>query len=212
MFATENEFSIFFTAKLKKYGMRTTRIESHTTGNGIPDLYVDGHGFDCFIELKNDKKLSVHDKTIKVQWRPGQQAWMYEYFLKHKCYNCCLTIIACTDGWFIIPMTQIFKDSTVYNADNFGISYKDLKNITICRLLHFMSTHFTSSDTYRSAIIAMADKFWSFSDGLVTDCVDYDPEVLWNKQTIDDTFDAHVFESAKLEMFSTLERTMQNIN
>lgn len=209
MYDTENDFSTFLTTKLSKLGMRATRLESHSTSNGIPDMFIDGYGFDTFIELKNDKKHSIKDKVIKVHWRPGQQPWMYEYFLKHKHSKCCLTVVACTDGWFIIPMTQIFKNNTVYNADNFGISYNDLKHVTIGRLIHLMSTHFSSSDTYRNAIIAMVNKFWRFSDGTT---VDYDPDVLWNKQTIDDMFDARVFESAKLEMFSTLEGTMRNVD
>lgn len=209
MYDTENDFSTFLTAKLSKLGMRATRIESHNTSNGIPDMFIDGYGFDTFIELKNDKKHSIKDKVIKVQWRPGQQPWMYEYFLKHKHSKCCLTVVACNDGWFVIPMTRIFKDNIVYKVDNYSISYNDLKHATIGRLFHLMSTHFSSSDTYRSAIIAMVNKFWRFSDGTT---VDYDPDALWNEQTIDDTFDACVFESAKLEMFSTLESTMRNVD
>ena len=209
MYDTENDFSTFLTTKLSKLGMRVTRLESHGTSNGIPDMFVDGYGFDTFVELKNDKKHSIKDKVIKVQWRPGQQPWMYEYFLKHRHSKCCLTVVACTDGWFVIPMTQIFINNTVHNANNFGISYNDLKHVTIGRLFHLMSTHFRSSDTYRSAIIAMVNKFWRFSDGTT---VDYDPDVLWNKQTIDDTFNVCVFESAKLEMFSTLEGTMRNVD
>ena len=206
MYTTENEFSTLLSVKLTTHGMRVTRIESHTTGNGIPDMYIDGHGFDCFIELKNDRKLSVHDKIIKVQWRPGQQAWMYDYFLRHRKSKCCLTIIACTDGWFVIPMTKIFKDNVVYNADNYGISYDDLKHVTLGRLLHLMTTHFAFTDTYRSAIIAMVDRFWPH------DKVDYDSEALWNSINIDDIFSSDVFESAKLEMFLTLENTMRNVD
>lgn len=210
MHNTESEFSKSFTNKLNHSGIRVTRIESHGTGNGIPDMFIDGYGFDTFIELKNDRKASINDKVIKVQWRPGQQGWMHEYFLKHKRSKCCLTIIACTDGWFIVPMTQIFKNSTVCNAVKFGISYDDLKHVTIGRLLHLMSTHFEyKNDTFRTAIIAMVNKFWRFNDGTT---VDYDPDVLWSKQTIDDMFDACTFESAKLEMFSTLEGTMRNVD
>ena len=206
MYATENDFSTFLTTKLKKLGMRATRIESHGTGNGIPDLFVDGYGMDCFIELKNDKKLSIHDKVIKVAWRPGQQAWMYEYFVSHRRSKCCLTIIACSDGWFVIPMTKVYKDNTIYNVDNFGISYEDLKYVTLGRLLHLMTTHFEFGTDYRTVIEAMVNKFWMFNG----EVLDHDPEVLWNKQTIDNQFEPEVFESAKLEMFLTLENTMRN--
>lgn len=206
MYATENDFSTFLTAKFSKLGIRVTRLESHGTGNGIPDMFVDGHGFDCFIELKNNKKLSIHDKIIKVQWRPGQQAWMYEYFLKHNKSKCCLTIIACSDGWFVIPMTKIFKENIIYNADSYAIAFDNLKNITIGRLLDLMTTHFARTDTYRTAIIAMVDKFWKSTN------IDYDPEVLWNSKNVDYVFDSNVFESAKIEMFLTLENTLKNVD
>ena len=207
MYSTENDFSIALTKRLSKLGMRATRIESHGTGNGIPDMYIDGHGFDCFIELKNDKKASITDKVLKVEWRPGQQAWMYEYFLKHKRSKCCLTIIACSDGWFVIPMTKVYKGDVVYNVDNYGISYEDLKHITIGRLLHLMTTRFEFGTDYRNAINSMVNMFWRFNDGSV---IDYDPDALWNEQTIDNQFEPEVFESAKLEMFLTLESTMRN--
>lgn len=211
MYATENDFSKALTNKLSKLGMRAIRFESHGTGNGIPDMFVDGYGFDIFIELKNDKKASINDKVIKVQWRPGQQAWMYEYFLKHRHSKCCLTIIACIDGWFIIPMTKIFKDNVIYNANNYAISYDDLKNVNICRLLHLMSTHihFALPETYRFAINAMVKLFWSFKDGTT---VDYDPEVLCDSKNVDDVFNSKVFESAKLDMFLTLENTLKNVD
>ena len=202
MYQTEKDFSKALNTRLSKLGMRVTRLESHGTGNGIPDTFIDGCGFDIFVELKNDKTLSIHHKNIKVQWRPGQQPWMYDYFIKHKHYRCCLTIIACADGWFVIPMTRIYKNDTVHNANKFSISYNDIQRVNVVRLLHFMSTHFSSCISYRTAIEAMVDRFWK--------TVDYDTEVLWDSNSVDDEFDRDVFESAKLDMFLTLENTLMN--
>ena len=88
MYRTEAEFSKALTARLRKEHIRVTRIESHGTGNGIPDMFVDGRGVDTFLELKNDPTISIHNKVIKVAWRPGQKAWMFEYFCKHTLKNC----------------------------------------------------------------------------------------------------------------------------
>ena len=44
MYKTEAEFSKALTARLRKEHIRVTRIESHGTGNGIPDMFVDGRG------------------------------------------------------------------------------------------------------------------------------------------------------------------------
>ena len=76
MYKTEHEFSRSFSDRLAKARLMVTRIESHNTGNGIPDMFVCGHGLDTWLELKNDPKLSIKDKQIKVAWRPGQIVWM----------------------------------------------------------------------------------------------------------------------------------------
>ena len=62
MYNTEHAFSVAFCSKLKKAGLFVTRIESHGTGNGIPDIFVCGRGLDTWLELKNDPKLSIKDK------------------------------------------------------------------------------------------------------------------------------------------------------
>ena len=125
LFNSEKDFSRALRTRLSKHGFMTTRIETHGTVNGMPDLYVCGFGYDCFIELKNDKQLSMHDKNIKVQWRPGQQSWMLEYYIKHVNKKCCLTIVAVEGGYYIIPMTCVYQRNTVFNAQNLFISDKD---------------------------------------------------------------------------------------
>ena len=203
MYKTEHEFSKSLSDRLTKAGLMVTRIESHNTGNGIPDMFVCGRGLDTWLELKNDPKLSIKDKAIKVAWRPGQVAWMYTYFQKHRTKSC-LTLVAASDGIFIIPMTAAFKDHLVYNPQS--ISYEDLKWINICRVLEAMSTYWIkgSDENYLDMINSFADEFYPG--------VDYDPECLFNPDMLDITANAEVFNGNKLDIIMTLEATIRNNN
>lgn len=202
MYKTEHDFSKSFSDRLAKARLMVTRIESHNTGNGIPDMFVCGRGLDTWLELKNDSKLSIKDKVIKVAWRPGQLAWMYTYFQKH-ITKCCLTLVAVSDGIFIVPMTETFEDHVVYNPQS--ISYEDLKWINIPRVLEAMSTYCMkqySKDTYLDMINSFVDKFYPR--------VDYDPECLFNPDMLDQTANTSVFNDGKLDIIMTLEATTRN--
>ena len=201
MYKTEHEFSKSLSDRLAKAGLMVTRIESHNTGNGIPDMFVCGRGLDTWLELKNDPKLSVKDKVIKVAWRPGQVAWMYTYFQKHRTKSC-LTLVAASDGIFIIPMTAIYKDHVVYNPQS--ISYEDFKWINIWRVLEAMNTYWIkgSDENYLDMINSFVDEFYPG--------VDYDPECLFNPGMLDKTANAEVFNGNKLAIIMTLEATARN--
>lgn len=205
MYKTEHDFSKSFSDRLAKARLMVTRIESHNTGNGIPDVFVCGRGLDTWLELKNDPKLSIKDKAIKVAWRPGQLAWMYTYFQKHMFKNC-LTLVAASDGIFIIPMTEIFTNHIVYNPN--GISYEDLKWIDICRVLTAMSTYCVKCNddnrTYLDMLNSFIDEFYPG--------VDYDPECLFNPDMLDKTANTKVFNGIKLDIIMTLEATTHNNN
>ena len=203
MYKTEHDFSKSFSDRLAKARLMVTRIESHNTGNGIPDIFVCGRGLDTWLELKNDPKLSIKDKVIKVAWRPGQVAWMYTYFQKHMFKNC-LTIVAASDGIFIIPMTCAFKDHMIFNPQS--ISYKDLKWIDICRVLDAMSTYWVKRDDDTRTYLDMLN---SFVDEFYPD-VDYDPECLFNPDMLDKTANTEVFNNGKLDIIMTLEATIRN--
>lgn len=200
MYKTEHEFSKSLSDRLTKAGLMVTRIESHNTGNGIPDMFVCGRGLDTWLELKNDPKLSIKDKVIKVAWRPGQVAWMYTYFQKHRTKNC-LTLVAASDGIFIIPMTATFKDHIVYNPQ--GICYEDFKWINIWRVLEAMSVYWID-ERYLGMINSFVDEFYPG--------VDYDPECLFNPDILDITADIEVFNSNKLDIIMTFEATIHNNN
>ena len=203
MYKTEHAFSKSLSDRLTKAGLMITRIESHNTGNGIPDMFVCGRGLDTWLELKNDPKLSVKDKVIKVAWRPGQVAWMYTYFQKHRTKSC-LTFVAVSDGIFIIPMTATFKDHVVYNPQS--ISYEDLKWINICRVLEAMNTYWIkgSDENYLDMLNSFVDEFYPG--------IDYDPECLFNPDMLNITANAEVFNNMKLDIIMTLEATIRNNN
>ena len=201
MYKTEHEFSKSLSDRLAKAGLMVTRIESHNTGNGIPDMFVCGRGLDTWLELNNDPKLSVKDKVIKFAWRPGQVAWMYTYFQKHRTKSC-LTLVAASDGIFIIPMTAIYKDHVIYNPQS--ISYEDFKWINIWRVLEAMNTYWIkgSDENYLDMINSFVDEFYPG--------VDYDPECLFNPDMLDKTANAEVFNGNKLDIIMTLEATVRN--
>lgn len=201
MYKTEHEFSKSLSDRLAKAGLMVTRIESHNTGNGIPDMFVCGRGLDTWLELKNDPKLSIKDKVIKVAWRPGQVAWMYTYFQKHRTKSC-LTLVAASDGIFIIPMTATFKDHTVYNPQS--ISYEDFRWINIWRVLEAMSVYWIKDpdENYLDIINSFVDEFYPG--------IDYDPECLFNPDLLDKTADIEVFNGDKLDIIMTLEATIRN--
>lgn len=205
MYKTEHDFSKLLLDRLAKARLMVTRIESHNTGNGIPDMFVCGRGLDTWLELKNDPKLSIKDKVIKVAWRPGQLAWMYTYFQKHMFKNC-LTLVAASDGIFVIPMTEIFTNHIVYNPNS--ISYEDLKWIDICRVLTAMSTYWVKCNDDDRTYLDMLN---SFVDEFYPD-VDYDPECLFNPDLLYKTANTKVFNGIKLDIIMTLEATNRNNN
>lgn len=199
MYNTEHAFSVAFCSKLKKAGVFVTRIESHGTGNGIPDMFVCGKDWECWIELKNMPDKSIYNQVITVPWRPGQVAWMFQYFNTVCMYNC-LTIVACCDGVIIIPMIHPFKERKVYNPT--GIAWKDWSKINVQRVLKAMSTYIRGADNYLDLINKLCNRFYTG--------VEYDPECLWNPDLLFSQADYKVFNSQKLDSIMTMEFTLMN--
>ena len=203
MYSSEAAFSKAFTAKLIKAGLSVTRIESHSTGNGIPDIFVQGYGKDFWIELKNSK-VSCNKDCVTVSWRPGQQAWAYEYYKFHAKKKQTLTLMSDTDGLFIIPMTTTYLHNKVTKP--WFISYEELRlnhsSLTdLIRLLIF-TTHnldYSPSRTYRDAIIHWVNEYYP------DDC-DYDPEVIWPYESIsiDSTFEQAIMDKAQFDLWRNM--------
>lgn len=124
MWESEQKFSHYLIQRLKNEGFMCSRIETHGTLNGMPDMFVQGNGMDTFIELKNMKKASVNDERLKVPWRPGQVAWATIYRNAHR-YNvngfditrCSWTFIGCSDGIIALPMWSNFMLNEVNASD-----------------------------------------------------------------------------------------------
>ena len=199
MYNTEHDFSKALCSKLKKARTFITRIESHGTSNGIPDLFVAGVGWDCWIELKNMPDKSIYSKVLTVPWRPGQIPWALQYF-NTVCTHNCLTIVACCDGVVIIPMICAFEKHKVYNP--IGITWKDWSRINVPRVLNAMSTFIRGFDNYLGLINKLCAVFYPG--------VDYDPECLWNPNLLYYPVDYKVFNSQKLDVIMTMEFTAMN--
>ena len=124
MWENEQKFSQYLIGRLKNEGFVCNRIETHGTLNGMPDMFVQGHGMDTFIELKNMKKSSVNDERFKVPWRPGQVSWATVYRNTHihniNGFNIARyswTFIGCSDGIIALPMCSNFMLNEVNTSD-----------------------------------------------------------------------------------------------
>ena len=124
MWENEQKFSRCLIKRLKNEGFMCSRIETHGTLNGMPDMFVQGHGIDTFIELKNMKTVSVNDERFKVSWQPGQVAWATIYRNTHKhntngfdITRCSWTFIGCNDGIIALPMWSNFMLNEVNVSD-----------------------------------------------------------------------------------------------
>lgn len=186
----EAEFAEALTAKLKRFGYDVTRIESHSTGNGIPDMFVQGHGCDYWLELKATDKIKN-----KVGWRPGQQAWMIDYHSRHYKQKNCLTLVKTDNGdIYAIPMWQVYKENKVTEEDYAKLDYID--PIILRVLTHNVCMN--KNDTYRTAIAGWMEHWFPY--------IGYDTDVLWAEETvdIDSVYDKKVFFKAQVHIITML--------
>jgi len=171
----ENEAALSrsLSAKFKTAGFDVIRIESHGTGNGIPDMFVQGYGIDMWIELKNDKVQErpaqcdyKHAAPLYVSWRPGQVAWALRYYHSHKFNKCTLTIVSLVDCYVIIPIIGPIKDNLI----NWELCYvcKSVEPETCMKLIGSVPM---IEGTFRENINRICEPF----------DMDYDPEVLFNE-------------------------------
>ena len=125
MYKNESSFSKAFIKTAKKYFSLVQRIETGSTGVGVPDIYAVGSCGEQWFELKNAPKQSITQKMFTVDWRRGQQNWARLY--KNACKKCVVTIMACSDGFVIIDMFNVFKDNKVKEYEYSTI--KDLEGV-----------------------------------------------------------------------------------
>lgn len=143
MWDNESKFSTYLYRRLNAEGMYVHRLESHGTGNGLPDMFIMGHGDDFFLELKNDKKITVAKamaEGIKVDWRPGQQAWALTYKQRHATLEggkMSATIVGVKDGILLIPMKQLFNNDVVWPTSIFSIGEHSCIYDMLCTTLYY---------------------------------------------------------------------------
>lgn len=109
--SNERSFVRYLLGKLHDEGFKTTRIESGATSVGIPDIYYVGHGTDGWIECKFVKKNVP--LILNVPWRPGQQAWMLEYYKGMYQKKKCWTFVGMIDSVVCVPMDKFYEDNDV---------------------------------------------------------------------------------------------------
>lgn len=108
MYRSEQAFSKSFLTMIKKHCGIVQRIESGTTGRGIPDIYCRFQSVEQWIELKNDNRQSIYNAVYEIHWRPGQRGWHYEYYTVSG--RVVLTICAMRDGYVVVPLRRLLKN------------------------------------------------------------------------------------------------------
>lgn len=104
--------------KNRELGYKIQRIESPTTGRGIPDLFVETDDYSYWIELKREKRsFRSGPSPLSIGWREGQQTWMLEKYLASKRTRPCFTFVAFDDCIIAIPMIKRYKDDLILRSD-----------------------------------------------------------------------------------------------
>ena len=127
MLRNEAAFSAVLVKKLKENKWFVQRIESGTTGRGIPDLYVvSPSGVPMWIELKriHMKVFERRPAFINVTWRPGQQNWLRR--VNRYGQNAC-TLIAFDDCFGVVPSSKRYEKNIVPTSDI--IIFRDMTSL-----------------------------------------------------------------------------------
>jgi hypothetical protein len=114
MYPNETDFCHALLRKLDEHNLFVQRIESGLTSAGIPDLFIAKYTKHRWVELKNMPTKLYRDtpvKKIKVDWRPGQQGWAYNYHLKTNASV--WTAIALKKQIVLFPMYKYFTKDTI---------------------------------------------------------------------------------------------------
>lgn len=114
MFKYRNEaaFSKALVAHLRKQNWFVQRIETGSTGKGVPDIYaVAPEGTAIWIELKRVHLCAKGRHFMEIPWRPGQQAWLHTVQKMYKQPVC--TLVACDDMILKISHYKIYKNDCV---------------------------------------------------------------------------------------------------
>lgn len=107
-YRNEAHFSKALLGYLKKHNWFVQRIESGTTGRGIPDVYaISPDGQAMWLELKRVHSVLKGKDRAVIPWRPGQQAWLR---MVDKLKQTVYTIAAFDDCFLLIPHHCIWSN------------------------------------------------------------------------------------------------------
>lgn len=139
-YKNENTFKAAVIKMFRDYGWFCSKIESHTTGLGLPDVFMHRENHDVWVEFKVEHKNKEDVK--QVAWRPGQLAWHYSYF-SHGYYKgsskCSWTFVGCDNGIICIPMVkQICLNKNMIDDKVKGFIYY-LDRLDIHRLIDLVT-------------------------------------------------------------------------
>lgn len=110
-YRNEAEFSAAVVRHLRKYGWFVQRIETGTTGRGVPDIYaISPDKQAMWLELKRVHCCAKGRSVLKIPWRPGQQAWLREVTARGQR---CFTLACCDDFILQISHKQIWSNDCV---------------------------------------------------------------------------------------------------
>lgn len=116
IYTNEITFSRSLCACLKNRRWFVQRIESGTTGVGIPDLYtIDTEGKARWLELKRVR--CTWTPGIQIPWRPGQEAWLHEV-VQRLDWESAFTLACFNDCIIRIQHDKLYPNSFIYRCES----------------------------------------------------------------------------------------------
>lgn len=110
-YRNEAAFSKALVAHLRKNAWFIQRIETGSTGRGVPDIYaISPDGRAMWLELKRVHKSVKGLHYLAIPWRPGQQAWLRQVTAMSQEAH---TLVACDDCILMISHHHIYKNDVV---------------------------------------------------------------------------------------------------
>lgn len=105
-------FSNVFCKMMREHGWFIQRIETGTTGKGVPDVYaVAPNGKAFWFELKRVHTIANTFDAIGIPWRPGQQAWLYNIVNNYK--QKAFTVACCNNLIMLIGHDKLYEHNRV---------------------------------------------------------------------------------------------------
>lgn len=124
-YRNEAHFSGAVVKHLRSKGYMVQRIETGSTGRGVPDIYcVSPDGVPMWLELKRVHISAKGRDRAVISWRPGQQAWLRQV-TRYK--QTAFTLVAFDDCIALVHHKQLWaNDIILFSKCQFIKSIHDL--------------------------------------------------------------------------------------